>query len=151
MFNEFFLSHNNIDLSNARLPSDTIGNLADDIFIDHINVSEAGVAELISNLNPNKATGPDGISPKILKEAGSTIAPSLTRLIKLSLQTRELAQVIRVGGKAVNHHISGTTYTPLEQTLCAFSMFSIHILSITEVSSLQHMQVHKNDITMQIS
>ena len=35
IFNEFFLSHNNIDLSNARLPSDTFGNLADDIFIDH--------------------------------------------------------------------------------------------------------------------
>ena len=48
-------------------------------------MSEAGVAELISNLNPNKATGPDGISPRILKEAGATIAPSLTRLIKLSL------------------------------------------------------------------
>ena len=28
MFNEFFLSHNNIDLSNARLPSDTIGNFS---------------------------------------------------------------------------------------------------------------------------
>ena len=45
-------------------------------------MSEAGVAKLISNLNPNKATGPDGISPRILKEAGSTIAPSLTGLIK---------------------------------------------------------------------
>ena len=55
-------------------------------------MSEAGVAELISNLDPNKATGPDGISPRILKEAGSTIAPSLTRLIKLSLQTSKISK-----------------------------------------------------------
>ena len=36
---------------------------------------------------------PDGISPKILKEAGSTIAPSLTRLINLSLQTSKIPKL----------------------------------------------------------
>ena len=45
---------------------------------------------MISNLNPNKAAGPDGISLRILEEARSTIAPSLIRLIKLSLQTSKI-------------------------------------------------------------
>ena len=38
------------------------------------------------NLNVNKANSPDGISVKLMKEAGHAIVPSLTRLIFLSFQ-----------------------------------------------------------------
>ena len=30
--------------------------------------TDQGVAKLVTNLSPNKATGPDGISPRVLKE-----------------------------------------------------------------------------------
>ena len=86
LFNDFFLSHNNIELSTARLPSDCVDDSEQGTSIDHIDVLEADIVELISSINPHKATGPDGISPKILKEAGPAIVSSFTRLIKLSLK-----------------------------------------------------------------
>ena len=36
-------------------------------------------------LDVNKSTGHDGISPRMLKEAGYSIVPSLTKLINFSL------------------------------------------------------------------
>jgi hypothetical protein len=38
-------------------------------------------------MDPSKAYGPDGISPRLLKEAGDTIANPLARLFNLSLTT----------------------------------------------------------------
>ncbi len=39
------------------------------------------------NLDTNKATGPDGIPPKLLKETAHQIAQSLCFLFNLSLQS----------------------------------------------------------------
>ena len=83
LFNNFFLSHSNIDLTNAELPNEDPSNEKN---LSHIDVSETEVEDLVKNIDQNKASGPDGISPRILKEAGLSIVPSLTRLIKLSLQ-----------------------------------------------------------------
>ena len=87
-FNNFFLSHSTIDVTNASLPNDEAD--ITDKKLENVSVTEREVSELISNINPNKASGPDGISPRILKMAGQTIVPSLTRLIKLSLRTGEV-------------------------------------------------------------
>ena len=38
-------------------------------------------------LDPNKATGPDGISPRILKELAEELAPGLTTIFQSSLAT----------------------------------------------------------------
>ena len=42
---------------------------------------------ILKSLPPNKAAGPDGIGPKLIKEAGDAIVPSLTRLFNLSLES----------------------------------------------------------------
>ena len=84
VFNSFFLSLTAIDLSNAKLPDNSITD--SDLFLETIEVTESEILELLNNINPNKASGPDGISPRILKEAGPAIVPSLTKLIKMSLQ-----------------------------------------------------------------
>ena len=52
-----------------------------------IEITVKGVEKLLSGLNPNKATGPDGISPRILKELSLEIAPLLTMIYKASLRT----------------------------------------------------------------
>ena len=80
MFNNLFLSHSNNDLTNAELPNEDPSNEKN---LSHIDVSETEVEDLVKNINQNKASGPDGISPMILKEAGLSIVPSLTRLIKI--------------------------------------------------------------------
>ena len=52
-----------------------------------IDISIDGVDQLLQGLSPNKASGPDEISPKILKELHREIAPILTLIFNLSLET----------------------------------------------------------------
>ena len=85
-FNKFFLSHSNIDLTNAQLPGDI--NFPNTF--DKISATEQDVHDLIKCLDTSKSSGPDGISPRLLKEAGMSIVPSLTKLINLSLSKAEV-------------------------------------------------------------
>ena len=55
--------------------------------IMNITVNIQGVAKLLCDLNPNKACGPDNISPRLLKEIANEIAPSLALLFQASLNT----------------------------------------------------------------
>ena len=88
LFNSFFLSHSKIDTSNAQLP---VEDNPDQAFsLETIAVSDAEVADLLKCIDPNKATGPDGISPRLLKEGGDAIVPSLTRLFNLSLASAKV-------------------------------------------------------------
>ena len=82
-FNNFFLSHSNIDDANAQLPDDN--NFPEGL--DDITATEKEVYDLIKIIDPSKATGPDGISPKLLREADIAIVPSLTKLINKSLSS----------------------------------------------------------------
>ena len=52
-----------------------------------ITIFVEGVEKLLVNLNPNKATGPDGISPRVLKEFAHEIAPVLTLIYQRSIDT----------------------------------------------------------------
>jgi hypothetical protein len=87
-FNKFFLSHSNIDVTNARLPDEH--NFPKNL--DSISATEEEVYDMIKCIDTSKATGPDGISPKLLYEAGVTIVPSLTHLINLSLSLAKVPQ-----------------------------------------------------------
>lgn len=88
-FNAFFLSHSSIDETGARLPNDA-HQIA--TTLDKVTVSEQEVIDLLKGLDARKATGPDGISPRLLKEAAPAIAPSLARLFNLSLSTGKVPQ-----------------------------------------------------------
>ena len=76
-FNDFFLSHASIDTSNAKLPEDS--NF--EIRLDSIIASEQEVLDLIKSLDTTKATGPDGIGPRLLYEAVYTIVPLLRHIL----------------------------------------------------------------------
>ena len=82
LFNRFFLSHSQIDTSSTTLPHN---NDRLDFTLSYITATENEVSDLLKSLDTSKACGPDGISPKLLKEAGYAIVPSLTKLINLSL------------------------------------------------------------------
>ena len=45
-----------------------------------IIIGTTGVAKLLKNLNPHKATGPDSISSRFLKELSSELAPALAHI-----------------------------------------------------------------------
>ena len=53
--------------------------------LDSIVLSEKEVLDILKVIDTSKATGPDKISPRMLKEAGMSIVPSLTRLLNMSL------------------------------------------------------------------
>lgn len=48
----------------------------------NIVINKQGVEKLLQDVNPNKASGPDAIPAKILKECASSIAPVLTKIFQ---------------------------------------------------------------------
>ncbi|KAJ8045354.1 hypothetical protein HOLleu_08350 [Holothuria leucospilota] len=52
-----------------------------------ICIDQKGVENLLLNLNPNKAAGPDAIPAKILRECASSLAPVLTKIFQKSLDS----------------------------------------------------------------
>ena len=53
--------------------------------IEMITITPKDVEDTLKCLNPNKAYGPDGISPKMLKEGGPSLVNILTQIFNLSL------------------------------------------------------------------
>ena len=107
-----------------------------------IHITQKGVEKLITNLNPNKATGPDGLSPQILKELSSQIAPILTKIFQMSLETGEIpdycgtANVSPIFKKGEKYNLAN--YRPVSLT-CICSKLVEHII----VSNIKtHLEKH---------
>ena len=54
--------------------------------MEEIHIDEDGVRKLLQKTNPRKATGPDNIHARILKDYASELAPILTIIFNKSLQ-----------------------------------------------------------------
>ena len=54
--------------------------------VPNITVHQAGVVKLLNNINPHKATGPDNIPGKLLKELATEVSPILTTIFNASIQ-----------------------------------------------------------------
>ena len=67
------------DLGSSKVPD--IGNLI---------ITTEGVEKLLSNLNPHKASGPDGITARVLKSCSASIAPILQNIFQRSVSTGDL-------------------------------------------------------------
>jgi len=61
--------------------------------IDSIQVHTEGVAELLSNIDPKKANGPDNLPVHFLKEVSYEIAPALTLTFQAFLNKGTLPEV----------------------------------------------------------
>ena len=53
--------------------------------IQQLSIEVNGVYNLLVNINPHKATGPDGIPSRLLKETAYQMAPLLTFIFQSSL------------------------------------------------------------------
>ncbi len=83
IFNKFFFSNFTSTESGSTLPPlDSVQNPA----LSKIELSVAEVRLSLESINISKATGPDHLSGKILKECAAQLAPSLTLLFNKSLQ-----------------------------------------------------------------
>jgi hypothetical protein len=56
----------------------------------NISISKKGILNLINNINPRKAVGPDNIAGKILKENADICSDILTINYKKSVETRQV-------------------------------------------------------------
>ncbi|XP_074658625.1 uncharacterized protein LOC141911535 [Tubulanus polymorphus] len=57
-----------------------------------INIQTRGVEQLLKNLKPGKAAGPDNIKPRILKELATDVAPILTLIYQRSYNNSEVPE-----------------------------------------------------------
>ena len=65
--------------------------------VQAFDVHNNGVQKLLQNLNPHKASGPDNIPSRLLKETAAEIAPALTLLFQSSLQQGEVPEDWKLG------------------------------------------------------
>ena len=68
--------------------------MADTLYptMSNIEINTEEIAQLLNNIDPFKATGPDGLPPKLLKELSNNLAPCLTLLFRASLHQSALPE-----------------------------------------------------------
>ena len=81
--NAYFESVSSLDDSQANLPP---FSALTDTTLDNIEITEDEVSDVIENLDPNKASGPDLISNKMMKKVSKTIAKPLCIIFNRSLR-----------------------------------------------------------------
>ena len=84
LFNRYFCSVFTTSNTVPSMPSRPKTSVTE---IYDIELSVEEVSNCLSSLDTSKATGPDGIPARILKECGKEIAPSLCALFNHSLRT----------------------------------------------------------------
>ena len=106
LFNSFFASVFTIDSAvekTACIRSDTV--------ISDLTLNESTILAALKALEVGKATGPDEIPAKLLKQTASVIAPSLCKIFNKSLQLGslpsdwKLANVVHVHKKGAKDHV----------------------------------------------
>ena len=97
-----------------------------------INITAPGVLKLLKGLNPNKASGPDNISPRTLRELSDELASPFTTIFQHSLQQgvvpedwrrANVAPVFKKGQKYLS-----SNYRPISLT-CIISKLMEHIIN----------------------
>ena len=90
-FNDYFAKKSKLEEA-GRIP-DTSDLEEANSNIDNIRVSHLTVKRILQNMKVAKASGPDGISPRILKNVAEEIAPVLARIFNFSLQTGKFPSI----------------------------------------------------------
>ena len=81
--NDYFASISTVNDAETQLPLFTYNSLTDNS-LSQINCTELEIENIIEVLNPNKASGDDGISHKMLKSVSKTVSKPLCILINRS-------------------------------------------------------------------
>jgi hypothetical protein len=55
--------------------------------MEQIHINNKGVLNLLNNLNPHKACGPDNINRRVIKDLKDQVAPILTKIYATSIET----------------------------------------------------------------
>ena len=86
VLNEFFIQQSTVDETNAHLPNFVAPNYDT---LNEIVVTQQDVIKAINEFDANKGSGPDGISPKLIKEGKHELAYPYTKLFNLSIRLQK--------------------------------------------------------------
>ena len=92
IFNEYFSSQCQLD--NHDLPLPPFSHLSDNS-LHNLVLSEKDIIDALKTLKVSKASGPDGISPRMLKHTALSISPILAKLFNLFLQTSYFPLILK--------------------------------------------------------
>ena len=124
LLNDYFCSISTIDDSNINLPE---FNKRTNSSLTNIIIDSSEVIDVLSNLKVNKASDPDGISHRMLKNTCRAIATPLCKLFNLSLQTNsfptlwKLAHVMPIFKKGDRSLVCN--YRPISLVSCVGKPF----------------------------
>ena len=124
IFNEYFISQSTLNETNAHLPNalPTCATSIDDKFVTAVDVYE-----ILVNLDPSKATGPDGISNRLLKEAAVPISEPLADLFNHSLHIGQFPDIWKIANVTPIHKKNDamlcTNYRPISLLPCISKVF----------------------------
>jgi hypothetical protein len=130
--------------------------------LSHIRIPSQTVLEYLQRLNPNKATGPDTISPRMLKETAKSIAPILARIFNYSLATSKFPDAWKIANITPLHKKNEKqnikNYRPISllscigKTLerCVNEELLKFLLETENISPLQSAFTPKNSTTNQL-
>ena len=110
--------------------------------VEHITVTEGGVQKILAGLNPHKATGPDQLSARLLKEAATELTPVFTLFFQASVDQGiipddwKTANVVPIFKKG--DHSKAENYRPVSLTSIACKALE-HIVTS---SIMKHLDSH---------
>ena len=125
--------------SNSSTPNQTLP-IPKFPMLNEITITENGFLKMLINLKPHKASGPDNLSPRVLKELAIAIAPCLTIIFNKSYDTgcvpkdwrhANVAPIFKKGEKYL-----ASNYRPVSLT-CIASKLMEHIITS---NLMQHSQ-----------
>ena len=109
--------------------------------VPRITVSVGGVVKLLKDINPSKATGPDSIPGKLLKEAASELALALTLIFQTSInqgripndwKSAKIAPVYKKGDRS-----QPSNYRPISLTSICCKLIE-HIIHSSVITHLEN-------------
>ena len=110
----------------------------------HFNIGLEGVTKLLRNLSPHKATGPDAIPTRFLKEVADKIAPALVLVFQASLnqgrvpedwKNAHVTPIFKKGDKSIP-----ANYRPISLTSVCCKVLE-HIIHSQVMSHLDSHQI----------
>ena len=124
VFNNYFVSQSSLDQSRVWHPGQPPPS---PFTISDLNITEHDVFKIVSSLDLGKATGPDGIGNKLLREAAPCISGVLARLFQLSIDkgcfpdSWKIAQVVPLHKK--DELTNPNNYRPVSLLPCISKVF----------------------------
>jgi len=137
---EFFSSVFTCD--NSSSPPRMSGSPLPDV--SPITIHHEGVAQLLLNIQPNKASGPDNLPARFLKEVANEIAPALSIIFQASLDQGYLPDIWKTAAVVPIYKKGSRTnpsnYRPISLT-CICSKILEHIVHSVISKHLEHYQI----------